>query len=202
MSNRILLPSIRYVLGFRNREERLIKRAFNDFYYLVEGQHQIDNPVQYKSAFCVALTKTIMESNQISDDADIEEEINQRFPTTEEDSIIEEVEIKFNDDDLLLLKMFFINKIDTKSIGLRLEKTAEEVTDRVEKLNRMWQQDMTLEEYLLQISRRELFKSLDQMMIPIPQKVTKKGRTATVGSITKVDNSIVAKIKNLFKRNH
>ncbi|OHX65979.1 hypothetical protein [Flammeovirga pacifica] len=199
MSNRILLPNIRYIHGFKNKEERLIKRAFNDFYFLIESHHQNQNPVKFKSAYCVALTKTIMDADLLPEDADIESEINQRFPSIEADNIIEEIEIKFNDDDLLLLKLYYNHKIDTKSIGMRLDKSPVEINDRLEKLNRLWQQDLPLTEYLNQIYKREVFKSLDAMMIPVPQKTIKNGRTNTVGSITKVQRGFFNRIINLFK---
>ncbi|KXX72284.1 hypothetical protein [Flammeovirga sp. SJP92] len=197
MKERILLPSSRYILGFQNKEERIIQRAYNDFFYPILEEKDIEDKYLFQRGFCKALTLTLYGS--LNQEIEFKDILLSHFPENTEEFIIEEVEIKFRDEDLLLLQLYFNQKLSIESIAARTDISKEDVESRVNKLKRMWGQDMPLEEYLLQIEQRQWFKRLSNNPIPLPPK-GKKGNhpPVTIGEINKVEETIWDKIKGFF----
>ncbi|MBB6461621.1 hypothetical protein [Flammeovirga kamogawensis] len=200
MSTTILLPNIRYILGFKNREERLIQRTYKDFFFDVQDQLQITDVVLFQKGYCKALTSLILEASSLSEDDNFLDKIIDYFPKEKDNYIVEEVEIKFNDKDLLLLQMNYINKLSIEAISARCELSTSDVTNRVQQLTTMWSQgqDLPIEEYLLQIEKRNIYKRLEANLIPISKDRKRKKDTNKVGAIQKVDPTFWERIKGFF----
>ncbi|MBD0400926.1 hypothetical protein [Flammeovirga sp. EKP202] len=197
MKERILLPSSRYILGFQNKEERIIQRAYNDFFYPLLDEKDIEDKYLFQRGFCKALTHTLYSGT--SSEEEFIDIIKKHFPGNQEEFDIEEVEIKFRDEDLLLLQLHFNQKLSDESIAARTEMSIEDAKGRIDKLQRMWGQDMPLEEYLLQIEQRQWFKRLTNNPIPFQPKGKKKSSSSVkVGKINKVEETIWDKIKGIF----
>ncbi|NLR94222.1 hypothetical protein [Flammeovirga agarivorans] len=194
MKERILLPNIRYIHGFRNKEDRLIHRAYNDFFFKVYDLQSVQDQTKFKMGFSAALTHVIMNAEQLNDEDDILNIINSHFPENEADFFIEEVELKFSDEDLLMLTLHYNQKLDTKAIAIRIGKSESDTKERIEKISRMWAQDMSLEEYLTQIEKRNIFKRISEFMIPIAPSHRKKIKKPTVGEIKKVEETFWQKV--------
>lgn len=200
MKKRVLLPSSRYIIGFKNKEERIVQRAYQDFFYsFYEGEEDVK---LYQRAFCKAIVLVLYTEEEISMEDDFKAIIKKELPTHPDNYMIEEVELKFRDDDLLLLQLYLIQNLSKEVISQRLEISTSDVTKKVEHFQNLWgeNQDMSLTEYLLQIEKRQWYKRLLQNPIPLKQKENDKNReTFSIGKINKLDTSFWGKIKSFFK---
>lgn len=200
MKERILLPSSRYIMGFQNKEERLIQRAYNDFFYLIYDNNSIEDKHLFQRGFCKALTSILFQEDLLDNEIDFQEIIQKHFPENTDEFVIEEVEIKFRDEDLILLQLFFIHQFSMDTISQRTELSAEDAKAKIEQLKELWgnNQEMSLEEYLLQIEKRQWFKRLANNPIPLKPTGKKSKTTMKVGEINKVETSLWEKVKGFF----
>ncbi|AZQ61570.1 hypothetical protein EI427_04795 [Flammeovirga pectinis] len=200
MSTTILLPNIRYILGFKNREERLIQRTYKDFFFQIQDELKITDPVLFQKGYCKALTTLIFNATTLTEDDHFPDKILEYFPKEKDNYIVEDVEIKFNDKDLLLLQMHYTNKLSIEAISARCELTPKDATNRIQQLTDMWSQgqDLPLEDYLMQIEKRNIYKRLEANLIPISKDRKRKRDTNKVGAIQKVDPTFWDRIKAFF----
>lgn len=188
-------------MGFQNKEERLIQRAYNDFFYLLYDAKNIEDKYLFQRGFCKALTLLIFNAESLPIEDDFKQLIDKYFPQNTDEFLIEEVEIKFKDDDLLLLQLHYIQKFSSETISLRMDLSKEDVSSKIDRLKNLWgnNQDMSLTDYLLQIEKRQWYKRLSNNPIPLQTSHSKKRiDKITVGEINKIELSFWDKIKNFF----